>query len=401
MGLSDSTIFFTGDKRFVALRGLTTLLALSFALLYSKQLGVERRGLLTLVMATNLVFAILFISGISLHLRNIARLNLDQAVIGAYISVVFLFSLVTPLIVFLVVRLYQLFFSADIPISLFAAIIIYSFLSTLIFGIYDTLLFLKSLKIASILDVGMVLVQIALYVILVTLSETSYFVSVLVSQSISYFIAFSVVFLLLVSTFDLKLDFSVSKITTLFSQSSTPILITFTNQLLERVDKIFLGFQTNIGDLGRYSTSQSVMGVSRFIPDSLSKLTFVRNRNFLSGENKSLVTIGYLVIIPFFLSAFTVLLLKYILGDAWVFPFLFLFFLAILELMRGVYLIMISSSIRDGQYNKIKRVSYAQLALGLLVQPLVIAFVGVWGSCLVNILILSLGIFFLKEVFDE
>ena len=161
------SFLFSGDRQFVTLRGVSVFAALTFALIYSKQLGVERRGLLTFVMMTNLVFSILLISGISLHLRNITRVEVDREALGTYISVVFLFSVTTPIINLIVLEIYQAIFDISIPSNLVYVCILYCFFSTLSYGMYDALLLIKSIKIASVMDIGVVLLQIASYLTLV------------------------------------------------------------------------------------------------------------------------------------------------------------------------------------------------------------------------------------------
>ena len=159
--------------------------AMAFALIYSKQLGVERRGLLTFVMVTNLVFSILLISGISLHLRNIARREESREVLGTYIFVVLLFSFLTPLLNLVVLDVYQEITHTNIPNNLVYVCVLYCFFSTLSYGMHDALLLIKSIKIASVMDLGVVVLQIVGYLTLIYSGETSYFVSVLISISIS------------------------------------------------------------------------------------------------------------------------------------------------------------------------------------------------------------------------
>jgi hypothetical protein len=91
-------VLLSGDRYFLATRALSLLLALSFALIYSIQLGVESRGLLTFIMSTNLVFSILLISGLSLHIRNISRIDFEIEKLGNFLSLLFVFSLITPIL---------------------------------------------------------------------------------------------------------------------------------------------------------------------------------------------------------------------------------------------------------------------------------------------------------------
>ena len=283
------SFLFSGDRQFVTLRGVSVFAALTFALIYSKQLGVERRGLLTFVMMTNLVFSILLISGISLHLRNITRVEVDREALGTYISVVFLFSFTTPFIDLIVLEIYQAIFKISISSNLVYVCILYCFFSTLSYGMHDALLLIKSIKIASVMDIGVILLQIASYLTLIYSGETSYFVSVLISISISYLVMVSATLLLLIYIYNPPISLSLNTLKGLLRDSSTPTLVNVTTQLLERVDKVFIGLQVSSPELGRFSTSQSILGLSRFIPDAFAKLTIARDRNFLVWSKSTFV----------------------------------------------------------------------------------------------------------------
>ncbi len=178
----------SGDRSLIPVRGLSLILALGFALLYSKQLGVERRGLLTLVMTTNLVFSILLISGISLHLRNLTKMGGADKYVGNYLLVVAGFSLLTPILNFGTLKLYEILFETNIPNNLIYVSLIYCFFSTLSYGFHDLLLLIKSLKLFAFMDISVILIQIAAYFTLLFSGETSYFVSVLVAITTSYLV---------------------------------------------------------------------------------------------------------------------------------------------------------------------------------------------------------------------
>lgn len=394
-------LLFAGDRQFVTLRGLSMFGALVFALVYSKQLGVERRGLLTFVMITNLVFSILLISGISLHLRNITRKEEGREVLGAYVSVVLFFSFLTPLLNLVVLNVYQEITGTKIPNNLIYVCVLYCFFSTLSYGMHDALLLIKSIKIASVMDLGVVILQIVGYLTLVYSGETSYFVSVLISISISYLVMVSSTLLLIAYIYNPKIGFSWISLRTLFVDSSTLTLVNMTNQLLERMDKVFIGLQTTTSDLGRFSTSQSILGISRFIPDALAKLTIARDRNFLVlGKTKYFMFLAMI----FFLFLFSLVANQFItffLGPEWKLPFFMLLTLGLLEIVRGVYSLVVMNSLRSNKYLKLKRVTLVQLVIGLGVQPISIHFFGLWGSIVCSLTILLIGVGYLRDGFSE
>ena len=395
------SLLFAGDRQFVTLRGFSMLAALTFALIYSKQLGVERRGLLTFVMMTNLVFSILLISGISLHLRNITRKEESREALGTYVSVVLVFSFITPLLNLAVLNIYQEITGTNIPNNLLYVCVLYCFFSTLSYGMHDALLLIKSIKIASVMDIGVVLLQIAGYLTLVYSGETSYFVSVLISISISYLVMVSSTLLLIIYIYNPVISLSWASLRRLFIDSSTPTLVNMTNQLLERLDKVFIGLQTSAGDLGRFSTSQSLLGISRFIFDALAKLTIARDRNFLAWKKSKLFMSAVVGLLTFFVSAIASHFINVFLGPEWKLPFLMILSLGFIEILRGIYSLVIMNSLRSDNYLKLKKVTLVQLLVGLVVQPLAIHFYSLWGSIVCSLVILFIGIYFLRNVRRE
>ncbi len=391
------SLLFAGDRQFVTLRGFSMLAALTFALIYSKQLGVERRGLLTFVMMTNLVFSILLISGISLHLRNITRKEESREALGTYVSVVLVFSFMTPLLNLAVLNIYQEITGTNIPNNLLYVCVLYCFFSTLSYGMHDALLLIKSIKIASVMDIGVVLLQIAGYLTLVYSGETSYFVSVLISISISYLVMVSSTLLLIIYIYNPKISLSWTSLKRLLIDSSTPTLVNMTNQLLERLDKVFIGLQTSAADLGRFSTSQSLLGISRFIFDALAKLTIARDRNFLAWKRSKLFMSTVVGLLTFFVSVIASQFINVFLGPEWKLPFLMILSLGFIEILRGIYSLVIMNSLRSDNYLKLKKVTLVQLLIGLVVQPLAVHFYSLWGSIVCSSVILFIGINFLRN----
>lgn len=394
-------LLFAGDRQFVTLRGLSMFGALVFALIYSKQLGLERRGLLTFVMMTNLVFTILLISGISLHIRNISRRQEVHEILGTYLSLVFFFSLMTPVLNWTVLKTIQEFTGENIPNNLLYVCVLYCFFATLSYGLHDALLLIKSIKIASVMDLGVVILQILGYMTLLYSGETSYFVSILISISVSYLVMASSTVLLLVYVYNPKLGISRASLRKLFLESSTLTLVNMTNQLLERIDKAFIGIQTSAPELARFSTSQSILGISRFLSDALAKLTIARDRNFLISRKPILFRISTLVAVGLLLALGANLLIHVFLGPEWNLSFVMLIAVGFLEILKGIYTLVVMNSVRSNNYIQLKKVSIVQLIIGLILQPISIHFFGLWGSVISTFLIMSFGFGILKKSPNE
>ena len=394
-------VLLSGDRYFLVTRALSLLLALSFALVYSIQLGVERRGLLTFIMSTNLVFSILLISGLSLHIRNISRIDFEIENLGNYLSLLFVLSLITPLLNLISLRTWESIYQTDIPNNLVLVSLMYCFFSTLSFGFHDALLLIKSIKIAAFLDISTVALQILGYVVLVYTGETSYFVAVLIALSVSYLVMTFSIFILLVYTFSPPLKFSLATSIRFIKEGRATYIISITSGIIERIDKALLGLQTSAGELGRYSTNQSVLALSKFLPDTISKLSLARNKNYLKIEKYSTRLIAL-----FLFGAVLALLLSYqvvstVLGTEWTLPIFVFLSMALIELLRGFYNVITTNALAHNQEQKLKRVSYYQLFIAIIVQPMFILLFGITGALICNLILLSQGILLLRKYISE
>ena len=389
----------SGDRSLIPVRGLSLILALGFALLYSKQLGVERRGLLTLVMTTNLVFSILLISGISLHLRNLTKMGGADKYVGNYLLVVAGFSLLTPILNFGTLKLYEILFETNIPNNLIYVSLIYCFFSTLSYGFHDLLLLIKSLKLFAFMDISVILIQIAAYFTLLFSGETSYFVSVLVAITTSYLVMTFSTIVLVLSQYKPILSFDILVFKNLFRESGSPYLLNLASQLLERLDKVFIGFQTSSADLGRYSTNQSIFSLLKFLPDSISKLSIARNRNYLvklsSSKTRNLMLVFLIISLTQVISEFV----RIVLGPEWTIAWYLLISIALIEVMRGFHNIVTTNIVRLGEFHHFKQMTIVQIFIGVIVQPFSVYFLGVAGSIVINFCILAYGLVLMRKYF--
>jgi O-antigen/teichoic acid export membrane protein len=382
-------LLLSGDRYFLVTRALSLLL------------GVERRGLLTFIMSTNLVFSILLISGLSLHIRNISRIDFEIEKLGNYLSLIFAFSLITPFLNLVTLRLWESIYQTAIPSNLVLVSMIYCLFSTLSFGFHDALLLIKSIKIAAFLDISTIILQILGYAVLVYTGETSYFVAVLIALSVSYLVMTFSIFILLVYTFNPPLKISLATSLGLIKEGRATYIISITTGVIERIDKVFLGLQTSAGELGRYSTNQSVLALSRFLPDTISKLSLARNRNYLKIKSYSTGLIALLLFGVVTALWLTYQIVERVLGAEWTLPILVFLSLALIELLRGLYAVITTNALGHNQERKLNRVSYYQLFIAIIVQPIFISFSGVVGALICNLMLLSLGIYILRKYISE
>jgi len=332
-----------------------------------------------------------------LHIRNISRVDFEIEKLGNFLSLIFVFSLITPLLNLITLRTWGSIYQTDIPNNLVLVSMIYCFFSTLSFGFHDALLLIKSIKIAAFLDISTVALQILGYTVLVYTGETSYFVAVLIALSVSYLVMVFSIFVLLVYTLNPPLKLSLSTSLGLIKEGRATYIVSITSGIIERIDKVLLGLQTSAGELGRYSTNQSVLALSKFLPDTIAKLSLARNKNYLKIENYSTRLIAL-----FLFGAVLALWLSYqmvsiVLGTEWTLPILVFLCLALIELLRGLHNVITNNALGCNQEQKLKRVSYYQLLIAIVIQPIFVSLSGVFGVLVCNLVILSLGLFVLRK----
>jgi hypothetical protein len=90
-----------------------------------------------------------------------------------------------------------------------------------------------------------------------------------------------------------------------------------------------------------------------------------------------------------------------VLGAEWTLPILVFLSLALIELLRGLYAVITTNALGHNQERKLNRVSYYQLFIAIIVQPIFISFFGVVGALFCNLVLLSLGILLLRKYISE
>lgn len=371
---------FSRDQIYIVSRVFTLLLSLVFALIYSKNLGLEARGLLTFFMVGNLIFSILLISGFSLSLRNTSSTSNLDARLGSYLTYSFLVSFTTPILVFISRAIYDKIYQTALPNNLLLTIAIYCFFATLMFALHDALLLIDSLKLISLLDLCIVLIQIATYFFLITIGETSGFVSVMLSISFSYSVAIFSILCLLAYVYKPRFRISKSLWGAFLKSGKSLTFSIIVSGLTDRLDKIYLGLQSTPADLGRYSTNQSLMTWSRALPEAMTKISTLRRRSFFIIGRAKLSSLILIFTTALLLSYFLQRTVLLYLGPTWSVSLPILLGLVFIEFFRGLVQLGTNDLIRFEKYKDLRFISGVQLLLLLTLQPWAISAHGVIGA---------------------
>ena len=156
-----------------------------FALFYSNSLGVERRSLVAFIMTSALVVGVIFTSGVSLTFRKSIQDPDTKITVNSYIYLTTLLSLVASAVTYISVYIFSKT-KIEIPRTLLLMTALYAFFATMDYCYHQALIAFNLFKLASILDVLTICMQVAIYLMLFFANRVSIAVSLLSALILSY-----------------------------------------------------------------------------------------------------------------------------------------------------------------------------------------------------------------------
>ena len=364
-------------------RGLASFLAFVFSLYYSKELGIEKRSLVTFILVVVVLVIIAFTSGIGLAFRKYTPSNPGMISLSAYlyanVVLAFLVSLCTSVIL--------LFYSSqynNIPSTLFFLTLIYAFLGSLDFNYHQGLIAFGMFKIASILDTLTITIQIFVFFLLIISNQVSIAASLFTAMIISFVTSVVSTGLILLVHTNASIKTSWSEIELLIRKSLPLYLIGIANGFADRIDRIAIALFLPLGFLGKYAVGTSVLSYLRFIPEAFSRLIVSGQSDFqlIASRliSKSLLTrISIGVFVCFFFASSSQVLIWLILGEEWLIPFIVVFLFSVQELIRGYFQIRISSLVVAGKERLVSRISMSLIILSVAFSLIGVNFAGLIG----------------------
>ena len=395
MAYCPSMKLFSSPRRvYIPARGLATALALGFALLYSRQLGVTNRGFVAAIMTFSVVTLILITSGTTLTLRNLAAKDEFLSYFYGFKTLIAI-ELSAALVLFIFEILIFSTFKNEIPFSLFLISIVYFFACGMHLVSMEILLALYKFKIASQFEILTVILQIAFFLIFSQAQSISIAARLLLSMSIAYIIISGLIVLNLRGSIGSWRCFSSPQ--HFLKKSKGSHSIGGVLGLVDRFDRVIVSWLLPVSVLAQYSVMSSFIAFFRFLPDAytkilvslkMEKLGHLQSKRFLL-ESLAVCTLLMLI----FLSR---VLIERLLGPGWLLPLGVSVLFAIQELARGRFQVSGTVKISLGNSAATNR---ASLFLGLFAIPLsVIAtlLLGVYGVPLGFILTYVTLLYFLN-----
>ena len=368
---------------FLLTRGISSLLALVFSLYYSKTLGVEKRSLVTLMLVVIVVVIVILTSGVGLAFRKFTISNPKLISLSAY--------LYTNLILAFLVSGFSigilLTYSAShesIATTLLYLAAIYAFLGALDFNFHQGLIAYGMFKIASILDLLTIVIQISVFFLFSLSNQVSIAASLFTSLIISYITSVvSSALILLVHT-----NASIApswKDICLLIKTSTPFhVVGVASGFADRIDRIAIAWFLPLGFLGKFAVGTSLLTYLRFLPEALSRLIVSGQSSFQLSASKLISKSWFArffmgVFVSLVLATFSQVLIWVVLGKQWLIPFVVVFVFSVQELVRGYFQIRISALIATGEENIVAKLSVLLIMLSAILSIIGVNLAGLIG----------------------
>ena len=365
---------------YLGARGLAAGLAMGFALFYSTNLGVERRSLVAFIMATAMVVAVILTSGVSLTFRRSVPTLENKITLNSYLYLTTFLSILVSGLTLIFVLIYSKT-KTEIPKTLLLITVIYAFFACLDFCYHQALIAFNLFKLAAILDVLTIGIQISIYLMLFLVNQVSIAVSLFTALIISYISSTTAALLLLIGIKDSSVRFNLQEIRLLVKSSKNYHLFGIANGFADRIDRIIIAWFLPLGVLGKYAVGTSLISFLRFLPEAASRLIVSGNSiPTFSAFNKTFVRrlamVAGLALLGSFISQ---LFVNLFFGNAWKLPFLVLLLFAAQEIARGYYQIVISKLISDGADRQVRNLSLVLIFASFILPIIGSKIMGIYG----------------------
>lgn len=375
------------DRSYLVTRILTALISLLYSLIYSKQLGLNNRSILTLIMSVCLVFTVLTMSGVSLHTRRSRAIGHPNQMPSSYFGAIVFLSIVNASLSVLLILGFGKLHNSILPLPLLIVTFIYSISSSMSYGLSDGLLLLGLIRMAVVFDVFVIFLQLLSFAFFRLATDLSIIICVLFSFIFSYFVFIISAFASLFRGSHIRKAKFFAGILELMLNSKEASFIAIANELSGKIDRVFIGYILPVTDLGKYAIITGISQLTRTVPEVLSKTTLLFKKDYLKYFFNKRIR-GFLIL-ALFIPITTTAINKAItifLGREWTFPLWIALLLVGQEFTRGFSTIIQANSIVNKPLRVILRYTYLNLLSILIVFPIVLHFGGLGLACLINIL---------------
>lgn len=364
-------------------RGTSSLLALIFSLYYSKTLGVEKRSLVTLMLVVIVIVMVALTSGVGLAFRKYTILNPKLISLSSYLYTNLILAFLVSGFSMGILSVYSAS-RESIPTTLLYLAAIYAFLGALDFNFHQGLIAYKMFKIASILDLLTITIQISVFFLFSLSNQVSIAASLFTSLIISYITSVvSSALILLVHT-NASITPSRKNIGLLIKTSTPFHIVGIASGFADRIDRIAIAWFLPLGVLGKFAVGTSLLSYLRFLPEAISRLIVSGQSNFRLTPSKliSKSWMARLFMGAFFslvLATFSQALVWVALGKQWLIPFIVVIGFSVQELIRGYFQIRLAVLVTAGSEKIVTKLSGLLIVLSAILSIIGVNLVGLIG----------------------
>ena len=368
---------------FLLTRGISSLLALVFSLYYSKLLGIEKRSLVTLMLVVIVIVMVALTSGIGLTFRKYTVSNPELISLSAYLYTNLILAFLVSGFSIGILLVYSAS-NVSIPTTLLYLAAIYAFLGALDFNFHQGLIAYGLFKIASILDLLTIVIQISVFFLFSLSNQVSIAASLFTSLIISYITSVvSSALILLVHT-NTSINPSWKEIKLLIKTSTPFHIVGIAGGFADRIDRIVIAWFLPLGMLGKYAVGTSLLTYLRFLPEAFSRLIVSGQSSFSLSTYKLIGKSWFArLIIGVFISSvfagFSQILVVVVLGKEWLVPFIVLLGFSTQELIRGYFQIRISALVAEGREKVVAKLSFLLITFSTIFSLIGVNLAGLIG----------------------
>jgi O-antigen/teichoic acid export membrane protein len=287
-------------------------------------------------------------------------------------------------------------FKNAIPLNLILLALLYLATSGFHLIFMELLLSSHGFKAAGALEIATVVTQVFLYFSFKSIEGISTASGLLLALSLSY-ILIGIFALTRIHTL-LQGKWGIANPKSFLIESKHNYVFGASIGIMDRIDRILIGFLLATPLLGIYAVSASLVALLRFIPDAVSKLVLARKATLKTLSNLPVTIIVALVVLfSIALVAASREIVNFWFGPQWVLGFVVYYSIAAQEVLRGTYQIFANKVILKG---KSSRVNKSAIYLPLTGISLAIVFtkeVGLVGTPVAFAVAYVFGIFLLAK----
>ena len=323
----------TDARLLIASRAFALAASLIFALTYSKDLGLERRSIITAILVLSYFTCALLTAGLNLAFRRISSTTENKNAGNSFASLSLILAFICSLVTYCFLTVFS-FYKEPIPRNLVIVSLLYSFFACLDNSGFEGSICNKKIKeTAAILTITLTL-QVSSYLLLEKTQVFTIAVNVLLSYLMGY--SFSSISYYIIN----KPKFDLTEINFMIRESLHDLLYALTLNLIDRIDKIIIVALLPLASISKISMALTIYSLLRFLPDIQTRLLMLNmhiglNMQVLIKFSRYLLPLTLLFIYPVAIT-YNFIVGK-LLGMEWQITEFLLSLLAIQELFRGYF----------------------------------------------------------------